>query len=75
MRTQCKSISEVSNALTVDSDQGSGLPCNVGIGAVWKVAKVMPGSSVVVFGLGTIGLAVSTDLINVYSQSRVNSDF
>ena len=30
-----------------------------GLGAVWNTAKVEPGSSVAVFGLGTVGLAVS----------------
>ncbi len=30
-----------------------------GIGSAWKIAKVTPGSTVAVFGLGTIGLAVS----------------
>lgn len=31
----------------------------LGLGAVWNTAKVEAGSSVAVFGLGTIGLAVS----------------
>ncbi|KAL6626952.1 hypothetical protein ACP70R_030678 [Stipagrostis hirtigluma subsp. patula] len=30
-----------------------------GVGAAWKVAKVEPGSSVAIFGLGTVGLAVA----------------
>ncbi|CAM6100700.1 unnamed protein product [Calypogeia fissa] len=36
------------------------LPCGVGtgIGTAWNVAKVTPGSTVAVFGLGTVGLAV-----------------
>jgi hypothetical protein len=36
------------------------LGCGVttGIGSAWKIAKVTPGSTVAVFGLGTIGLAV-----------------
>ncbi|XP_052146309.1 alcohol dehydrogenase-like 2 [Oryza glaberrima] len=29
-----------------------------GVGAAWRLAKVQPGSSVVVFGLGSVGLAV-----------------
>lgn len=33
--------------------------CNAGIGAAWNVAKVTPGSTVAIFGLGTVGLAVS----------------
>ncbi|XP_048560659.1 alcohol dehydrogenase-like 2 isoform X2 [Triticum urartu] len=37
------------------------LSCGVstGIGAAWKVAAVEPGSSVAVFGLGAVGLAVA----------------
>lgn len=30
-----------------------------GVGSAWKIAKVHPKSTVAVFGLGTIGLAVS----------------
>jgi Zn-dependent alcohol dehydrogenase len=30
-----------------------------GVGAAWKVAAVEPGSSVAVFGLGAVGLAVT----------------
>lgn len=30
-----------------------------GLGAVWNTAKVEPGSIVAIFGLGTVGLAVS----------------
>lgn len=29
-----------------------------GLGAVWNAAKVEPGSTVAIFGLGTVGLAV-----------------
>lgn len=29
-----------------------------GVGAAWKLAKVEPGSSVAIFGLGAVGLAV-----------------
>ncbi|CAL5425850.1 unnamed protein product [Camellia sinensis] len=36
---------------------GCGVP--TGLGAVWNTAKVEPGSIVVVFGLGTVGLAVA----------------
>jgi len=32
---------------------------NVGIGAAWNTANVHAGSSVAVFGLGAVGLAVS----------------
>jgi Zn-dependent alcohol dehydrogenase len=31
-----------------------------GVGAAWKVAAVEAGSTVAVFGLGTVGLAVMT---------------
>ena len=31
----------------------------LGLGAVWNTAKVEPGSNVAIFGLGTVGLAVS----------------
>jgi S-(hydroxymethyl)glutathione dehydrogenase/alcohol dehydrogenase len=37
---------------------GCGVP--TGIGSAWNIAKVTPGSSVAVFGLGTIGLSVRT---------------
>ncbi|GJN08827.1 hypothetical protein PR202_ga26784 [Eleusine coracana subsp. coracana] len=33
-----------------------------GVGAAWKLAKVEPGSSVVIFGLGSVGLAVIGEL-------------
>ncbi|PAN51150.1 hypothetical protein PAHAL_9G574100 [Panicum hallii] len=32
---------------------------STGVGAAWRVAKVQPGSSVVIFGLGSVGLAVA----------------
>ena len=32
---------------------------NLGVGAAWKTAQVEQGSTVVIFGLGSIGLAVS----------------
>ena len=31
----------------------------LGLGAAWKVADIARGSTVVIFGLGTVGLAVS----------------
>lgn len=34
----------------------------LGLGAVWNTAKVEPGSNVAIFGLGTVGLAVSFHL-------------
>ncbi|CAI6001992.1 unnamed protein product [Closterium sp. NIES-64] len=36
---------------------GCGIP--TGLGAVWNAAKVEPGSTVAIFGLGTVGLAVA----------------
>lgn len=35
-----------------------GCGISTGWGAVWNTCKVQPGSSVVVFGLGAVGLAV-----------------
>lgn len=35
------------------------LICFLGLGAAWNVADVSKGSSVVIFGLGTVGLSVS----------------
>lgn len=32
----------------------------IGLGAAWKVADIAGGSTVVIFGLGTVGLAVSS---------------
>ncbi len=32
---------------------------SLGLGAAWKVADISKGSSVVIFGLGTVGLSVS----------------
>lgn len=31
----------------------------IGLGAAWKVADISKGSTVVIFGLGTVGLCVS----------------
>lgn len=36
-----------------------------GVGAVWKVADVEKGSTVAVFGLGAVGLAVSTQQTHI----------
>ncbi|CAM0871805.1 unnamed protein product [Alopecurus aequalis] len=36
-----------------------GCGAGTGLGAAWRLAKVEPGSSVVIFGLGTVGLAVA----------------
>jgi|APAra0007618407_1042631.scaffolds.fasta_scaffold24839_1 Zn-dependent alcohol dehydrogenase len=37
----------------------------VGLGAAWKVADVEEGSTVVIFGLGAVGLAVHLFQINI----------
>jgi len=36
---------------------------HAGVGAAWKVAAVEPGSTVAVFGLGVVGLAVKDNQI------------
>ncbi|KAL4190924.1 hypothetical protein AMTRI_Chr07g78280 [Amborella trichopoda] len=48
------------------------LACGVptGLGAVWKTAKVEPGSVIAIFGLGTVGLAVS-EAAKVVGASRI----
>lgn len=33
---------------------------NEGVGAAWNVADIQPGSTVAIFGLGAVGLAVSS---------------
>jgi Zn-dependent alcohol dehydrogenase len=38
----------------------------VGLGAVWNTAKVEAGSIVAIFGLGTVGLAVSEIYFDVH---------
>ncbi|MCO5610907.1 hypothetical protein L7F22_065151 [Adiantum nelumboides] len=45
-----------------------GLP--TGLGAVWNIAKVQKGSTVAIFGLGTIGLAVA-DGARIAGASRI----
>ena len=46
-------------ATRADAD-ASFVPFIAGVGAAWKVAAVEPGSTVAVFGLGAVGLAVRT---------------
>ncbi|XBI75967.1 hypothetical protein VPH35_069264 [Triticum aestivum] len=36
-----------------------GCGAGTGVGAAWRLAKVQPGSSVVIFGLGAVGLSVA----------------
>lgn len=38
----------------------------LGLGAAWNVANVTKGSTVVIFGLGTVGLSVSTGNKQLY---------
>ncbi|KQK15216.2 alcohol dehydrogenase-like 7 [Brachypodium distachyon] len=47
--------------LMIPPDKACLLSCGVstGVGAAWKVAAVEPGSTVAVFGLGAVGLAVA----------------
>lgn len=40
-------------------DYGSYYIATLGLGAAWNVADVSKGSTVVIFGLGTVGLSVS----------------
>ncbi|XP_024359176.1 alcohol dehydrogenase class-3 isoform X2 [Physcomitrium patens] len=47
---------------------GCGIP--TGVGSVWNICKVHPGSTVAVFGLGTIGLAV-VEACKVSGCSRI----
>jgi alcohol dehydrogenase len=39
------------------------MPLLIGVGSAWNICKVHHGSTVAVFGLGTIGLAVSATII------------
>jgi hypothetical protein len=42
--------------------------CSIsGLGAAWNVADISKGSTVVIFGLGTVGLSVSMLVSNIYS--------
>ncbi|KAK8530892.1 hypothetical protein V6N12_013392 [Hibiscus sabdariffa] len=51
------------------------LSCGVstGVGAAWNVADVQPGSSVAIFGLGAVGLAVSTESIKTKACSFITN--
>ncbi|KAL6864779.1 hypothetical protein ACP4OV_015930 [Aristida adscensionis] len=69
----CFAVSSFSQYAVVDVNQvvrvGAAVPprlacllsCGAatGVGAAWRLAKVEPGSSVAIFGLGTVGLAVA----------------
>lgn len=39
-----------------------------GVGAAWNTANISKGSTVAVFGLGAVGLAVSENKLNYFAQ-------
>lgn len=45
----------------------------LGVGAAWKTAQVEQGSTVVIFGLGSIGLAVKSQFSISYFNFEVLS--
>lgn len=54
----------INSLLLVDNvTHGHGIT-TLGLGAAWNVADVSKGSTVVIFGLGTVGLSVSQELSN-----------
>ncbi|CAL4937991.1 unnamed protein product [Urochloa decumbens] len=58
-------VVDVTQVIKIDPAVPPKLACllscggSTGVGAAWKVAKVEPGSSVAIFGLGSVGLAVA----------------
>ncbi|KAJ1298437.1 hypothetical protein BS78_01G453300 [Paspalum vaginatum] len=58
-------VMDVNQVVKVDPAVSPKLACllscgaGTGVGAAWRLAKVEPGSSVAVFGLGSVGLAVT----------------
>ncbi|KAJ8625024.1 hypothetical protein MRB53_033554 [Persea americana] len=58
-------VVDINNIVKIDSDIPPEKACllsggvSAGIGAAWKVAEVTPGSTVAIFGLGAVGLAVA----------------
>ncbi|WVZ55783.1 hypothetical protein U9M48_006402 [Paspalum notatum var. saurae] len=58
-------VMDVNQVVKIDPAVSPKLACllscgaGTGVGAAWKLAKVEPGSSVAVFGLGSVGLAVT----------------
>jgi len=52
------SAAKISTALPLEKACLFGCGVSTGLGAVWNTCKVEPGSSVAVFGLGAVGLAV-----------------
>ncbi|CAN6290398.1 unnamed protein product [Urochloa humidicola] len=58
-------VVDVNHVVKVNPAMPPALACllscgaSTGVGAAWKLAKVEPGSSVAIFGLGAVGLAVA----------------
>ncbi|XP_059278902.1 alcohol dehydrogenase-like 7 isoform X1 [Lycium ferocissimum] len=58
-------VVDVANVTKIDTEVPPNRAClftcgvSAGLGAAWKTANVEPGSTVVIFGLGSIGLAVA----------------
>ncbi|CAJ1965302.1 unnamed protein product [Sphenostylis stenocarpa] len=56
-------VVDIANIIKIDPkippDRACLLGCGVSIGAAWRTASVEPGSTVAIFGLGSIGLAVT----------------
>ncbi|PUZ42455.1 hypothetical protein GQ55_9G583800 [Panicum hallii var. hallii] len=58
-------VVDVNHVVKVNPAMPPSLACllscgaSTGVGAAWKLAKVEPGSSVAIFGLGAVGLAVA----------------
>lgn len=42
-----------------------------GVGAAWNTANISKGSTVAIFGLGAIGLAVSENRFNYFAQHKI----
>ncbi|KAJ0026137.1 hypothetical protein Pint_09279 [Pistacia integerrima] len=53
-------VVDIANVVKVDPIVRPNKPCGVsaGVAAAWRAANVEPGSTVSIFGLGSIGLAV-----------------
>ena len=47
---------------------------SLGLGAAWNVADVSEGSSVVIFGLGTVGLSVSIHISLHYKFISIHQE-
>lgn len=47
----------------------------LGLGAAWNVADISKGSTVVIFGLGTVGLSVSINSVFTLLDFPKNSGF